>query len=488
MENQRKRFGITQETFSDEFVEEILSDWSLSEINLTSKRKRLLAVLLHISGIRKEREFFAENLWLSEVSGYASESKLINALRKLESMGLIERKSGKRAKASEYRIPYDMEEEKEVILEKGSNKKGSNNSKKGSNKKGSKTAENPVLIEADDKKGSNNETGVLAKKGSTDTDIYTDIDKEKDIKEYIEKYLKEKIENISENSLLKIIEMKTEKIVKETFEKKLLDIVEKTIRDYLDKNLESIVERVCGKENTGDNMSVAHATPADMFTNTEIKQVSLPNGYRQELSLSDFYKENTVIRDTVETENKAGTAHALQINLVKEERGSEAPQTPVEDKQEPLPSGREQEPLVKEELKDRKGSEAPSKLQSLLDEIEADPEVYDFFDKKVFDTLGRFSKDLSTKMTFVNTTHNGCNAYFQARRSTSVLFPDDERRNHVRQLLHQYLNAIVKATLSPESIAKHSQKKGTEAVEESARLRKKFQEQYLQRYELEKDK
>jgi hypothetical protein len=310
---------------------------------------------------------------------------------------------------------------------------------------------------------------------------------EDNIRKNNKKEYKKKIENISENSLLKIIEMKTEKIIKESFEKKLLDIVEKTIRDYLDKNLESIVERVCGKENAGIDMSVAHATP-DMFTLPVVEDVPSPNGYRQELSLKDFYKENTVIRDTVETENKAGTAHALQINLVKEEKGSEAPQTPVDDKKEPLPSGREQEPLVKEELKDRKGSEAPSKLQSLLDEIEADPEVYDFFDKRVFDTLGRFSKDLSTKMTFVNTTHNGCNAYFQARRATSVLFADDEKRNHVRQLLHKYLNAIVKATLSPESIAKHSQKKGAEAVEESARLRKEFQEKYLQRYELEKDK
>lgn len=450
---------------------------------LKASHKRVLAAIIFAtenSEAYHSGTLFVDRETLKNLAGVGTDT-LLSAIKVLENHGLIRYIKGKKGtgKASSYTVNRNVLKhfgnvpEQNVlgnVLNKNQNVLG--HFKEVDNSLEASDFQNVLEIKQN----------VLENVLGQQYNIIEDNIRKNNKKEY-----KKKIENISENSLLKIIEMKTEKIVKETFEKKLLDIVEKTIRDYLDRNLESIVERVCGKENAVIDMSVAHATP-DMFTLPVVEDVPSPNGYRQELSLSDFYKENTVIRDTVETENKAGTAHALQINLVKEEKGSEAPQTPVEDKQEPLPSGREQEPFVKEELKDRNGSEAPSKLQLLLIAISADYEIYDFFERRVFDTLGSFNSDLTTKMTHVNTMSQGCNAYFQARRSTSTFFPDEKKRNYVRMLLHKYLNEIVKATLSPESIAKHSQKKGAEAVEESARLRKKFQEQYLQSYELEKDK
>ena len=479
MENQRERFAINKETFSDEFVEEILSDWSLSEINLTTKRKRLLAVLLHISGIRKKREFFADNLWLSEVSGYSDQSNLINALRKLEDMGLIERKSGMRGKASEYRIPYGMEGKKPVILEKASNKKASN-------KKASKTAENPVLIEADDKKGSKNEkTGVIAKKASTDTDIYTDIDLYKNniinkIKEidknninFLREFsdMKTELTKLKEN--LSVIENKLTEIVKET--------VSETVTSYLSNNLKNLLEDTVREqlEKTVRNCF------SDLVTEHLQKESLNPNkgeayGKKSEAPSSPVLEKEVKVPCPSPT---------VSLNLSRQEKKqSEAQQSPADEKQGQLPSGRLEEPSVKEEQKRDNKARKPQSLQKLLKEIADDPEVNQFFEEKVFDKLGRFSEDLSTKMSFVNTMHNGCNSYFKARRSTSTFFPDEKKRNYVRMLLHKYLYAIVNTTLSPESITKNTTKNGAEAEEESARLRKRFKEQYLQRYALEKDK
>ena len=202
---------------------------------------------------------------------------------------------------------YDMEEEKEVLLEKGSNKKGS------------KTAENPVLIEADDKKGSKNEkTGELEKKGSTDT--YTDIDIEKEIDKYINTKIKEELDKNFINNLTNCLEMKFEKVIRESFEKQLLNTVRETVTSYLSENFEETV-RKCLSELL-HKQSEAQQSPVLFKDYEEPKREQTPYG-RYNLSLRDFKKEQTEQLEKHDIpacdNNKSGEAMPLQFNLVKQE-------------------------------------------------------------------------------------------------------------------------------------------------------------------------
>ena len=89
-ETETKRFGLNQSEINDEFVNEILEDNGI-EINLTKKRKKLLAILLYINGIDKKNEngyFFVENSFLCEIVGIA-ENNLINGLNYLKKIKLI---------------------------------------------------------------------------------------------------------------------------------------------------------------------------------------------------------------------------------------------------------------------------------------------------------------------------------------------------------------------------------------------------------------
>ena len=104
-ETETKRFGLNQSEINDEFVNEILEDNGI-EINLTKKRKKLLAILLYINGIDKKNEngyFFVENSFLCEIVGIA-ENNLINGLNYLKKIKLIDRISGKRGSASLYKV------------------------------------------------------------------------------------------------------------------------------------------------------------------------------------------------------------------------------------------------------------------------------------------------------------------------------------------------------------------------------------------------
>ena len=105
MENKiRNRFALDQMDL--EFANEILEDNGYQELKLTNKRKMILATLLYIDGIDTKESngyFFVENDFLSNLIGISNRA-LITSLQYLQSVGLIERISGKRGSASLYKI------------------------------------------------------------------------------------------------------------------------------------------------------------------------------------------------------------------------------------------------------------------------------------------------------------------------------------------------------------------------------------------------
>lgn len=104
MDNKRNRFAL--DSMDIEFAEEILEDNGYQDLKLTNKRKMILATLLYINGIDEKDEdgyFFVENDFLSNLIGM-SKRALITSLQYLQSVGLIERISGKRGSASLYKL------------------------------------------------------------------------------------------------------------------------------------------------------------------------------------------------------------------------------------------------------------------------------------------------------------------------------------------------------------------------------------------------
>ena len=76
------RFGLEKMTIS--LTDEILEDYNI-EIKLNDNKRKLLATLIYISGIDKNRDgyVFADNKWLMNVCGFGSEHTVINNVKYL---------------------------------------------------------------------------------------------------------------------------------------------------------------------------------------------------------------------------------------------------------------------------------------------------------------------------------------------------------------------------------------------------------------------
>ena len=108
----------------------------LRESKLTGAAKLILGDLLFLYGrdFAKENGFvFRTNQDLMNDTGIKCEGTLIKALRKLEIEGFISRTSGKRNKASEYRLNMDKIKDKHTVNEIHSNNENSNHSVSDSN-------------------------------------------------------------------------------------------------------------------------------------------------------------------------------------------------------------------------------------------------------------------------------------------------------------------------------------------------------------------
>ena len=97
------RFGLEKMTIS--LTDEILEDYNI-EIKLNDNKRKLLATLIYISGIDKNRDgyVFADNKWLMNVCGFGSEHTVINNVKYLSTVGLIETIRGRRNESSLYKI------------------------------------------------------------------------------------------------------------------------------------------------------------------------------------------------------------------------------------------------------------------------------------------------------------------------------------------------------------------------------------------------
>ena len=97
------RFGLEKMTIS--LTDEILEDYNI-EIKLNDNKRKLLATLIYISGIDKNRDgyVFADNKWLMNVCGFGSEHTVINNVKYLSTVGLIETIRGRRCESSLYKI------------------------------------------------------------------------------------------------------------------------------------------------------------------------------------------------------------------------------------------------------------------------------------------------------------------------------------------------------------------------------------------------
>lgn len=439
-ESKKEDYMLFQNKLNKESITLMLSDYpNIAESEkLENHTKKTLAALLFIYENTKASESGKLYMDLQTVRRVAG-VKMVNvklAIHQLEQYGLIEYEKGERkGKASGFQINFEKLR-KPLIINEG-NELGNESDK---------YRDNSLKIN----EGYPLHYTTLYNTLQNNTELYIN---------YFNKIITE-IDNKNINFLREFSDMKTELTkLKENLsviENKLTEIVKETVTSYLSENFEKTV-RDC---------------ISDLVTEHLQKESLNPNK-------GEAYGKKSEAPSSPVLEKEAKVAapcpsQSIRVNLSSQkDKKSEAQSSPA---------------LEKEELEVEKWGEAPSNVKLLLIAISADSEIYDFFDKKVFDTLGRFSEDLSTKVTFVNTMHNGCNAYFQARRSTSTFFPDEKKRNYVRMLLHKYLYAIVNTTLSPESIAKNTNKNGDEAKEESRRLRNGFKEQYLQMYALEKDK
>ena len=108
----------------------------LRESKLTGAAKLILGDLLFLYGrdFAKENGFvFRTNQDLMKDTGIKYEGTLIKVLRKLEVEGFINRTSGKRNKASEYRLHMDKIKDKHTVNEIHSNNENSNHSVSDSN-------------------------------------------------------------------------------------------------------------------------------------------------------------------------------------------------------------------------------------------------------------------------------------------------------------------------------------------------------------------
>ena len=79
---------------------------TLNKIKLNDNNRNVLATLIYISGIDKNRDgyVFADNKWLMNVCGFGSEHTVINNVKYLSTVGIIETIRGRRSESSLYKI------------------------------------------------------------------------------------------------------------------------------------------------------------------------------------------------------------------------------------------------------------------------------------------------------------------------------------------------------------------------------------------------
>ena len=196
----RDRFGLNKEMIP-ELVENIFP----FGIDLPKNQKKLLAVLIHISGIDgldSEGYFYLENKYLVNLLGICEQSVIDNA-KSLIVKGFIERQSGKQHKPSRYLITKLTEESrtKDFRTNDFSNKESRTKvfrTKDFSNK------ESRTKVLSDSKKLSSKPKKLSSKIENLSQD--KDIDKEKEIDKELDKdKIYSYINNLEEKDFFEII-------------------------------------------------------------------------------------------------------------------------------------------------------------------------------------------------------------------------------------------------------------------------------------------
>ena len=315
-ETETKRFGLNQSEINDEFVNEILEDNGI-EINLTKKRKKLLAILLYINGIDKKNEngyFFVENTFLCEIVGIA-ENNLINGLNYLKKIKLIDRISGKRGSASLYKV--------NVSNNVSDNPKNvSNNPKNVSDN----VSNNPKNV--------SDNVSDNPKNVSTDIELDKDIEKDKELDK--EKYINK---NIINNIYKEILKMRS------IYENELSKIGE-SFSELSNKiqNLTNEIENLKQELKEEKSKTISNLYKIESLQK-EIEKDTIPMKVEKKEEVKQ--KQNKDIPSEVEKEEVSQTLYKLAgKNYLKQGHEWETPldeldeilNTPIEEEKETLPN------------------------------------------------------------------------------------------------------------------------------------------------------
>ena len=257
------RFGLEKMTIS--LTDEILEDYNI-EIKLNDNKRKLLATLIYISGIDKNRDgyVFADNKWLMNVCGFGSEHTVINNVKYLSTVGLIETIRGRRSESSLYKICSEKCSIKVQPNEKSAVIKCSNN------------VESAVINEKsaviNTKKCSNNPKSAVINLEKCSTDIEIDKDQDKTLRN--NKTLRntgkldttsckeqiEDIDNLNNNETLKIEIMN--KQIEEL--RSMVLALQDTVNKLTDSNkeLKETIEKIrtCFKEDRKRLKNLEHIT------------------------------------------------------------------------------------------------------------------------------------------------------------------------------------------------------------------------------------
>ena len=333
-ETETKRFGLNQSEINDEFVNEILEDNGI-EINLTKKRKKLLAILLYINGIDKKNEngyFFVENSFLCEIVGIA-EKNLINGLNYLKKIKLIDRISGKRGSASLYKVNVSNNISNNV----SDNPKNVSNNPKNVSDKLEKVSNNTEKVSNNHEKVSNNVSDKI-EKVSTDIELDKDIekDKEKDKELDKEKYINK---NIINNIYKEILKMRS------IYENELSKIGE-SFSELSNKiqNLTNEIENLKQELKEEKSKTISNLYKIESLQK-EIEKDTIPMKVEKKEEVKQ--KQNKDIPSEVEKEEINQTLYKLAgKNYLKQGHEWETPldeldeilNTPIEEEKETLPN------------------------------------------------------------------------------------------------------------------------------------------------------
>lgn len=251
------RFGLEKMTIS--LADEILEDYNI-EIKLNDNKRKLLATLIYISGIDKNRDgyVFADNKWLMNVCGFGSEHTVINNVKYLSTVGIIETVRGRRSESSLYKICSEKCSIKVQPNEKSAVIKCSNN------------VESAVI---NLKKCSNNPKSAVINLEKCSTDIEIDKDQDQTLRNNNNKTLrntgkldttsyKEQIEDMDNlnNETLKIETMNKE--IEEL--RSMVLALQDTVNKLTDSNkeLNETIEKIrtCFKEDRRRLNNLEHIT------------------------------------------------------------------------------------------------------------------------------------------------------------------------------------------------------------------------------------